>query len=92
MSNQASWRARREVCAVAVCSFDFEKFYGSIGKNYIHVHHVVPLSEIKKEYKLDPIKELIPVCPNCHAIIHRTQPALTVEQLRNHLARSENGR
>lgn len=73
----------------AVCSFDFEKFYGSIGKNYIHVHHVVPLSEIKKEYKLDPIKELIPVCPNCHAIIHRTQPALTVEQLRNHLARSE---
>jgi 5-methylcytosine-specific restriction protein A len=73
----------------AVCSFDFENFYGSIGKNYIHVHHVVPLSEIKKEYKLDPIKELIPVCPNCHAIIHRTQPSLTVEQLRNHLACSE---
>jgi len=69
----------------AVCSFDFEKFYGSIGKNYIHVHHIVPLSEIKKEYRLDPIKDLIPVCPNCHAIIHRTQPALAVEQLRNHL-------
>lgn len=69
----------------AVCSFDFEKFYGSIGKNYIHVHHIVPLSEIKKEYRLNPVKDLIPVCPNCHAIIHRTQPALTIEQLRNHL-------
>lgn len=72
------------VCAV--CKFDFRKFYGSIGENYIHVHHIVPLSEIKKEYKLDPVKDLIPVCPNCHAIIHRAQPSLTVEQLRQHLA------
>ena len=69
----------------AVCFFDFEGIYGSIGKNYIHVHHIVPLSEIKKEYKLDPIKDLVPVCPNCHAIIHRTQPALTVQQLKEHL-------
>ena len=69
----------------AVCSFDFKNFYGSIGKNYIHVHHIIPLSEIKKEYQLDPIKDLVPVCPNCHAIIHRTQPALTVKQLKEHL-------
>jgi len=74
----------------AVCSFDFENFYGSIGKNYIHVHHIVPLSAIKKEYQLDPIKDLIPVCPNCHAIIHRTQPALTIEQLKKHLINSGN--
>ena len=74
----------------AVCSFDFEKFYGSIGENYIHVHHIVPLTEIKKEYKLDPVKDLIPVCPNCHAIIHKTRPALTVEQLKEHLA--DNGK
>ena len=70
----------------AVCSFNFEQQYGGIGKNYIHIHHIVPLSEIKKEYKLDPIKDLVPVCPNCHAIIHRTQPALTVEELKSHLA------
>lgn len=69
----------------AVCTFDFEKFYGAIGKNYIHVHHIVPLAEIKKEYTLDPIKDLIPVCPNCHAIIHKTRPALTISQLRQHL-------
>jgi len=68
-----------------VCTFDFEKFYGAIGQNYIHVHHVVPLAEIKKEYELDPIKDLVPVCPNCHAIIHRTRPALTVKKLKEHL-------
>ena len=73
----------------ATCSFDFENSYGSIGKNYIHVHHIVPLSEIKKEYQLDPIKDLVPVCPNCHAIIHRTQPALTVKQLKEHLGSNE---
>lgn len=70
----------------AVCSFDFEEYYGDIGKNYIHVHHVVPLSEIGEEYILDPITDLVPVCPNCHAIIHRTHPSLSVEQLKQHLA------
>ena len=75
----------------AVCSFDFEGIYGSIGKHYIHVHHIVPLYEIKKEYQLDPIKDLVPVCPNCHAIIHRTrtQPALTVKQLKEHLENNQ---
>lgn len=72
------------VCAV--CSFDFEKMYGEIGKNYIHVHHIVPISQIKQEYKLNPVKDLIPVCPNCHAMIHRTQPALDIEQLRGHIS------
>jgi 5-methylcytosine-specific restriction enzyme A len=70
------------VCVV--CTFGFKSFYGEIGENYIHVHHIVPLSEIKKEYCLDPIKDLVPVCPNCHAIIHRTQPPLTIEQLKQY--------
>jgi 5-methylcytosine-specific restriction protein A len=76
----------------AVCDFDFEAAYGTIGKNYIHVHHIVPLSEIRKEYELDPIEDLIPVCPNCHAVIHRTRPALTVAQLKQHLAENKNSR
>lgn len=66
----------------SICGFDFDVSYGAIGKNYIHVHHIVALSEINKEYELNPIEDLIPVCPNCHAIIHRTRPALTVEQLK----------
>lgn len=69
----------------AVCKFDFAAIYGSIGDKYIHVHHVISLSEIGREYVLNPIKDLVPVCPNCHAIIHRTRPSMSVEQLRRHL-------
>lgn len=78
----------REVCInhykpiCSVCEFDFGKKYGEIGKGYIHVHHLKPLSEIGKEYKLNPINDLRPVCPNCHAMLHRRKPALSIEELR----------
>lgn len=68
-----------------VCKFDFEKTYGQLGKKYIHVHHIVPLSDVSKEYKVNPINDLIPLCPNCHAIIHRTKPALSVDTLKANL-------
>lgn len=64
-----------------VCGFDFEERYGKRGRNFIEVHHRVPLSERKEEYNVDPIRDLIPVCPNCHAMLHRTKPAITVEEL-----------
>lgn len=70
-----------------VCDFNFEKQFGEIGKNYIHVHHVKPLSEIKKGYCVDPIKDLIPVCPNCHAMIHNSKTTLSIQDLRNILAK-----
>ncbi|WP_318476735.1 HNH endonuclease [Photobacterium leiognathi] len=65
-----------------VCEFDFEKVYGERGKNFIHVHHIIPLSEIKSEYKLDPIKDLIPVCPNCHAMLHRYRNTILPQELK----------
>lgn len=54
-----------------VCGFDFEEAYGELGKNFIEVHHIVPLSKIKKIHKVNPKKDLIPLCANCHAMIHR---------------------
>lgn len=69
-------------CKCAVCGMDFEKVYGEIGKGFIHVHHIVPISSIGKEYKLDPVKDLIPVCPNCHAMLHRSDPPHTIEELK----------
>ena len=68
-----------------VCGMDFEKMYGELGRGFIHVHHVVPISTIGKEYLLDPVKDLVPVCPNCHAMLHRgiNGRVLTVEELRN---------
>lgn len=65
-----------------ICEFDFAERYGEIGKNYIHVHHKNPMNEVVDEYQVDPIKDLIPVCPNCHAIIHRTRPQQTIEKMR----------
>lgn len=70
----------------AVCEFNFASVYGELGKNYIHVHHVVPLSEVEGEYVVDPIRDLVPVCPNCHAMIHVTRPCLSIEQLKGYLS------
>lgn len=53
-----------------LCGMSFEKTYGPEFKNIIEVHHIVPLNEIGKQYIVDPIKDLIPVCPNCHAALH----------------------
>jgi len=69
-------------CKCSVCNMDFKHVYGEIGKDYIHVHHIVPLSEIGERYKLDPIKDLRPVCPNCHAMIHRQKPLLSIDELK----------
>jgi 5-methylcytosine-specific restriction protein A len=70
-----------------ICDFNFERVYGPVGKDFIHVHHLKPLSEIGERYLLDPIKDLRPVCPNCHAIIHRRNPPFTVQELRDILMR-----
>lgn len=68
-----------------VCEFDFEERYGELGRGYIHVHHILALSEIRDQYEVNPVKDLVPVCPNCHAMIHSVRPALTIEQLRRQL-------
>ncbi len=57
-----------------VCNFDFGKKYGDIGQGFIHVHHLTQLSDIKSGYEVNPIKDLRPVCPNCHAMLHRKNP------------------
>ena len=69
-------------CKCAVCGMDFEKTYGEIGRGFIHVHHIVPLSSIGKEYELNPITDLVPVCPNCHAMLHRQDPPYDVDSLK----------
>ena len=64
---------------------NFEEMYGEIGKGFIHVHHIIPLNSIGKEYVVNFRNDLIPVCPNCHAMLHRTinGDSVTIEQLRN---------
>lgn len=65
------------------CSFNFENVYGSIGSGFIHVHHVHALSQSISERSVDPEKDLVPLCPNCHALVHRCTPPLSINELKN---------
>lgn len=53
------------------CGFDFEKAYGEIGRNFIEVHHKWPISATNDVHKVDAKKDLVPLCSNCHSMIHR---------------------
>lgn len=73
-------RLNRNLCLIAngysckICGFNFEQKYGVIGHNFIHVHHIVPVSQLGENYIINPREDLIPVCPNCHAMLHRKDP------------------
>lgn len=77
----------------AVCSMNFSDEYGAIGEHFMHVHHKKPLATIRAAYVIDPVKDLVPVCPNCHAMLHTCEPPLSVEELKKHreLRRDEPG-
>ncbi|MCM3790338.1 HNH endonuclease [Domibacillus indicus] len=65
-----------------VCGFNFEKVYGERGKDFIEVHHVKALSSLVEEMLIDPRKDLVPICANCHRMIHRRKDdVLTIEEL-----------
>lgn len=79
-ARQACLRHWQTKCAV--CGFSFPDMYGEIGEGFIHVHHITPLSEISKSYQVDPIEHLRPVCPNCHAMLHKKSPPYSIEELK----------
>ncbi|WP_394195814.1 HNH endonuclease [Litoreibacter albidus] len=66
----------------AVCDFNFEEVFSKLGYGFIHVHHLVPVSKRKTSYKVNPISDLVPVCPNCHAMLHRKSPPYEVNELK----------
>lgn len=78
----------RRLCIAAhgtsccVCGFNFGAAYGSVADGYIHVHHLKPLSEVRQAHAVDPVADLRPVCPNCHAVIHRRIPPYSIEEVR----------
>lgn len=65
-----------------VCQRSFREEYGEIGEGFIHVHHRRPLALRKAEYRPNPAKDLVPVCPNCHAMLHTSDPPLGIDELR----------
>ncbi len=90
-------RSARKAClnhygyACVCCGIILENVYGDTAKGFIHVHHIRPIADIKREYKLDPIEDLKPVCPNCHSIIHLSKPPMTISELKSIIEKSKNG-
>ncbi|MCL2522866.1 MAG: HNH endonuclease [Erysipelotrichales bacterium] len=67
-----------------VCGFDFFKVYGDVGDGFIEVHHINPISTLEEVVLINPENDLVPVCSNCHRMIHRKRDqVLTVEELKD---------
>jgi hypothetical protein len=81
-------RAARKQCvrhygtSCTACGVSFGERYGPDVAGLIHVHHLTPLASIGAQSSIDPVRDLRPVCPNCHAVIHATRPARTIEEVR----------
>lgn len=74
-----------------ICGFDFGKIYGKEFAGKIHVHHIKPLHEVNAQYCVDPINDLIPVCPNCHMVLHsKSDGTFTAEEVRQMRKRNMN--
>ena len=68
-------------CRCSVCALSFLEVYGEIGEDFIHVHHKKPLAARRDDYMVDPRKDMAPVCPNCHAMLHTQDPPLGLDEL-----------
>lgn len=68
----------------SVCGFNFEDAFGALGANYIEVHHLKQIADVGEEYIINPITDLRPVCANCHCMLHKTRPPLSIDELKTH--------
>jgi 5-methylcytosine-specific restriction enzyme A len=68
--------------ACLACGSDLSDRYGSAAAGLIEVHHLTPVSKLRRDYRLDPATDLVPLCPNCHRVAHRQDPPFTVAELR----------
>ena len=64
-----------------ICQEDLTSKYGKIAESFIEVHHIEPVSSYETPKAINPLVDLIPVCPNCHAMLHRRKPPLKPEEL-----------
>ena len=77
------------------CAQDMSETYGAVAAGLIHIHHLKPLSELQEGYEVNPIEDLCPVCPicpNCHAVIHRSTPPYTIEEVKDFLEKERKNR
>lgn len=87
---------RNRLAAIAIhghrcsaCDLDFGEKYGNCAAGFIEIHHTTPVSKLRPGYVIDPGRDLVPLCSNCHSVAHRRNPPYSVEELRELLANSE---
>jgi 5-methylcytosine-specific restriction protein A len=69
-----------------VCKFNFEATYGEIGKDFIEIHHLVPISELQGLMVSNhPERDYAALCSNCHSMIHHKKVLLDVAALKARL-------
>ena len=73
-------------CSCNACGINLASVYGAAADGFIHVHHVKPISTVNAEYELDPICDLRPLCPNCHAIAHLRREPYSIEEIKSMMA------
>jgi len=74
-------------CKCYVCGVVLSDVYGEIAEGFIHIHHLKELSLIGEEYAVNPVSDLRPLCPNCHAIVHLKVHAMDLDELKTLLER-----
>ena len=70
------------------CGIDMGTRYGEVAEGFIEIHHVTPVSQLGVGHVIDPTRDLVPLCPNCHAVTHRRTPPLSLEEIRRLLRQS----
>lgn len=94
-TNRYERNRRNRAAAIAIhgtacqaCGIEMKSRYGSIATGMIEIHHTTPVSELGEDYVIDPVSDLIPLCPNCHAVAHRRTPPLSINELQKLLTES----
>lgn len=80
---KAKFKANHGRVFCEACGFDFQKKYGEIGEDYMEAHHTLPLSDIKEEQIETRIEDIVLLCCNCHKMVHRRRPWLSVEKIKS---------
>ncbi|WP_167043515.1 HNH endonuclease [Salinibacterium sp. ZJ454] len=68
--------------ACTSCGFSFERAYGELGIGYVEIHHLTPVHLMDGPRIVNPIEELVPLCSNCHRMVHRIDPPMPPHVLR----------
>lgn len=79
-----AFKAQLTDYSCTVCGFSFQRAYGSLGAGFIEAHHTIPIATLTEQTKIS-VSDLIAVCSNCHRMLHRSNPPLSMKELQSEI-------